>query len=153
MNRPIAYPLTVYYDASCPLCATEMHALRDRDPSGNLGLVDCSAADFDDSGLLASGVNREKLMTLIHARDAYGRWLVGPDCFAAVYGAVGLKSAAAVWGSPRLQPIWKSLYPWVARNRQRLSRLGAHRLLARILPRPPARECGPHGCHKRAHCR
>jgi len=136
VNRPIAYPLTVYYDASCPLCATEMHALRERDDSGRLELVDCSAADFDDAGLLASGVNRDKLMTLIHARDAYGRWLIGPDCFAAVYAAAGLKRPAALWSNPRVQPLWKRLYPWIARNRQRLSRLGAHRLLARIIPKP-----------------
>jgi predicted DCC family thiol-disulfide oxidoreductase YuxK len=129
IKRAVRYPLTVYYDASCPMCASEMHVLRDRDRDGRLQLVDCSAADFDDTALLASGVDREKLMTLIHGRDAYGRWLVGPDCFQAAYGAVGLKLAARVWGSHRLRPIWRRVYPWIARNRQLLSRIGAHRLI------------------------
>lgn len=141
MKRPIRYPLTVFYDASCPMCATEMQALRERDCHGRLELVDCSAADFDDTGFLAAGVNRQDLMTLIHAHDAYGRWLVGPDCFAAVYGAVGLKTPAAMWSAPRLRPFWNVLYPWVARNRQRLSRLGFHRLLARIMRNLPSSSC------------
>ncbi len=48
MNRPPRYPLTVFYDASCPMCASEMHALRDLDREGRLELVDCSAAQFSD---------------------------------------------------------------------------------------------------------
>jgi len=27
MNRPLRYPLTVFYDASCPLCTREMAVL------------------------------------------------------------------------------------------------------------------------------
>ena len=55
------YPLTIYYDASCPLCAAEMHALRDEDHACRLRLVDCSAsagtaeernAHADDEGLV-----------------------------------------------------------------------------------------------------
>jgi predicted DCC family thiol-disulfide oxidoreductase YuxK len=122
MRRPVRYPLTVFYDASCPMCATEMQALRDRDRQGRLELVDCSAHDFDDAGLLAEGVTREKLMTLIHARDAHGRWLVGIDCYEAMYRAVGLEAASRLWGGP-LRPLFELVYPWIARHRQQLSRL------------------------------
>jgi predicted DCC family thiol-disulfide oxidoreductase YuxK len=45
--QPTDYPLTIYYDASCPLCATEMHALKRNDAAGVLELVDCSAPEFD----------------------------------------------------------------------------------------------------------
>jgi predicted DCC family thiol-disulfide oxidoreductase YuxK len=135
VNRPLRYPLTVFYDASCPMCATEMHALRERDRHGHLELVDCSAPDFDDEGLRAEGITKERLMALIHARDAHGRWLVGIDCFEAAYRAVGLEARARIWGDRQLRPVLDRAYPWIARNRQTLSRLGVNRLVRWLLPR------------------
>jgi len=113
----LRFPLTVFYDASCPLCASEMHALKARDADGKLELVDCSAPDFDEGILSGTTVKRSHLMTYLHARDAHGRWLIGVDAFQEIYGAVGLQRLAGLW--PRL----RRLYPWIARNRQRLSRL------------------------------
>jgi predicted DCC family thiol-disulfide oxidoreductase YuxK len=135
MNRPLRYPLTVFYDASCPMCASEMHALRDRDRHGHLELVDCSAPEFDDEGLRAEGITKTKLMALIHARDAHGHWLVGIDCFEAVYRAVGLEARARIWGDRQLRPVLDRAYPWIARNRQTLSGLGVNRLVRWLLPR------------------
>jgi len=122
MNRPVRYPLTVFYDASCPLCATEMHALRRRVADGGLELVDCSAPDFDESVLAGVGIKRADLMDRIHARDAHGRWLVGVDVLEAAYAAAGLTPIAAVLGQPRLRPLLDRLYAWFARNRRWLSR-------------------------------
>src|SRR5689334_24910211 len=90
MNRLILYPLTVFYDASCPMCASEMHALKARDAEGRLELVDCSAADFDETVLAGTCIRREELMTLIHARDAHGRWFVGVDVLEIAYRIAGL---------------------------------------------------------------
>lgn len=123
MRRPIRYPLSVFYDASCPMCSAEMHALRKRDEAGRLVLVDCSAPEFNDEGLRAEGKTRSAFMTRLHARDAHGQWLVGPDAFEAIYRAVGLERIAGVWGSPRLRPLVDRAYHWIARNRQVLSRL------------------------------
>ena len=123
MNRPLRYPLTVFYDASCPLCAREMGALRARDRQGRLEFVDCSAPDFSDEGLRAEGITRDKLMRLIHVRDAHGRWLVGVAGLEAAYRAVGRERTAKVWGSRYLHPLLRPLYAWVARHRQILSRL------------------------------
>lgn len=119
---PLQYPLTVFYDASCPLCAVEMHALKARDRDGRLELVDCSAPEFD-ARVLGLPVTRDALMERIHARDGDGRWLTGVDVFEAVYAAAGLGSLARLWGSRYLRPLLARLYPWVARNRQQLSRL------------------------------
>lgn len=133
MTRPLRYPLTVFYDASCPLCATEMHALRGLDAQGRIELVDCSAREFSDEGLRAEGITRGRLMNRIHARDARGRWLVGVDAFEAVYRAAGLEAVARFWASPRWRPLLERVYPWIARYRQPLSRLGAHRIVGRLI--------------------
>ena len=61
-STAIAYPLTVYYDATCRLCSAEMGAMKARDAAARLVLVDCSALDFD-----AGPAPREALMTAIMA--------------------------------------------------------------------------------------
>jgi predicted DCC family thiol-disulfide oxidoreductase YuxK len=133
VTRPIRYPLTVFYDASCPMCANEMQALCEIDPAKRLELVDCSAAGFSDEGFLAEGITRASLMRRIHARDARGRWLVGMDAFEAVYRAAGLEAAARMWANPRLRPLFDRLYPLIARYRQALSQLGMDVLVRRLI--------------------
>jgi predicted DCC family thiol-disulfide oxidoreductase YuxK len=122
MRRPIRYPLTVFYDASCPMCAAEMHAVRERDTAGRIQLVDCSASEFSDEAFRAEGKTRSAFMARIHARDAHGQWLVGPDAFEAIYRAIGLERRARIWGSRRLRPLVDRAYHWIARNRRSLSR-------------------------------
>jgi predicted DCC family thiol-disulfide oxidoreductase YuxK len=134
--KAIRYPLTVFYDASCPMCANEMHALKERDRDARLDLIDCSARDFDDAVLAGTGITGADLMTRIHARDAHGRWLVALDAIEAAYQAAGLERAARFWGSRRLRPVLDPLYRRVARSRQALSRLGAAALVRRLIGAP-----------------
>ncbi|HNY47882.1 MAG TPA: DCC1-like thiol-disulfide oxidoreductase family protein, partial [Casimicrobium sp.] len=44
MNNAIAvqYPLTIFYDRSCPLCTREVTVLKQYDHADQLQLVDCS---------------------------------------------------------------------------------------------------------------
>jgi predicted DCC family thiol-disulfide oxidoreductase YuxK len=101
----VRFPITVFYDASCPLCADEIHMLKSRDDSDKLVLVDCSTLESPE------------FMRRLHVRDADGLWLVGVDAFRAIYSAVGLKTLGFLW--LLLRPI----YPWIARHRQMLSKL------------------------------
>ena len=126
-------PLTVYYDKSCPMCATEMHVIQDLDWRGRLKLVDCSAPDFDDSAATGEGISRDAMMTKLHARDPEGKWLTGLDAFEAVYASAGLHGPARFWGSRGLRPILGRIYPVVARYRQPLSRLGMHKVVGALL--------------------
>jgi predicted DCC family thiol-disulfide oxidoreductase YuxK len=136
MSEPVRYPLTIFYDNSCPMCASEMHALKARAGAGQLDLVDCSAPEFDAEGLRGEGIRRSDLMGLIHARDARGRWFVGVDVFKIAYAAAGFDAMARFWGSRRLGPWLRRIYPWVARHRQVLSRVGFNRLVRLLLAIP-----------------
>ncbi len=133
MGPRVEYPVRVFYDASCPMCASELHALKRRDREGRLELVDCSAPEFDASPDRDESVSRAALMARIHARDASGRWLVGLDAFAVVYQVAGLTALARIWSDPLWRPVLDPFYAWVARNRQLLSRLGMNRLVRLLL--------------------
>lgn len=134
-----AWPLVIYYDASCPLCREEMHALAEFDHGGRLQLRDASVPDFQDADLQSAGIRLPELMRLIHARDAAGRWYRGVEVFELAYGAAGLHGIAAVWANPRLRPLWDRIYPWVARFRQPLSKLHLNRPYGWLVRRAAAR--------------
>lgn len=135
----VAWPLVIYYDASCPLCREEMHALASHDHDRRLRLVDASSPGFSDADTLAAGLKTSDLMRLIHARDIEGRWYRGVEVFELAYGAAGLAGIARLWGHPRLRPLWDRLYPWIARLRQPLSRLRLNRLYGALVRRAAAR--------------
>lgn len=124
MSAPDRYPLTIYFDGTCPLCRAETSALKTGDRGDRLRLVDCSAADFDDPDVAAAGISRSDLLRIIHARSADGTWLRGVAVYEAMYRATGYETMARVWAHPILRPLWNRLYPWVARNRMTVSRLG-----------------------------
>jgi predicted DCC family thiol-disulfide oxidoreductase YuxK len=149
MSVPTAFPLAVYYDASCPLCRAEMEAMKARDTGNVLQLVDCSAPDFDAVTCTAEGVTPAMMMARIHARDAAGRWLRGVEVFAVVYRAAGLHRMALVYESALLRPLLDRLYPWIADHRYLLSRLGLARMfrvpaasMPATCPIPPPGEHG-----------
>jgi len=127
------WPLTIYYDASCPLCREELHALAAADRAGRLRLHEIAAPDAVDAHCRAAGVDRAMLMARIHARDADGRWYRGVPVFELAYGAAGLAGVAALFAHPRLRPWWDRVYPWVADHRQALSRLRLHRLFGWVV--------------------
>ena len=68
------YPLTLFYDASCPVCALEMDHLRARDRDGRLELVDISAPGFDAA---CHGFDHADLDAAIHAVRPDGTVLRG----------------------------------------------------------------------------
>ncbi|HVF65875.1 MAG TPA: DUF393 domain-containing protein [Casimicrobiaceae bacterium] len=119
--------LTVYYDASCPVCVSEMNAVKSRDKRDALKLIDCSGKLGTPAGEL---LDREAMMALLHVRNARGEWLVGIPAYEAILAAIGFPRLARLVGSKRLRPVLDRLYAFVARNRYRIPARGFARLLA-----------------------
>ena len=116
----ITYPLTIYYDASCPLCAAEMHTIKETDFENKLILVDCSTDVFDEPAFCPS--TKLGMMARIHAVDAAGQWLTGVDVFAIAYKAGGFNKLGQFWGNKTLRPFLTRAYPFIADNRHWLSK-------------------------------
>jgi predicted DCC family thiol-disulfide oxidoreductase YuxK len=140
MLATVKLPITVFYDHSCPMCRSEMLAMKSRDTANAIILADCSPADFDETPFVKDGIHRIDMMRLIHAKDADGKWLIGVDVFAVIYRLAGFRFLSAVWGSSILRPILSRLYPWVADNRMWLSKFGVPKFFS-ALEKP----CGADG--------
>jgi len=124
----IAYPLTIYFDASCVLCYSEMQSIKHNDADNRLILVDCSTPEFNDSEFQKQGVTRDAMMNCLHAQDAQGNWLKGVTAFEIIYRSVGMTTIAKLWGHPLIRPLAERAYPWIARNRHILSALGLNKV-------------------------
>lgn len=115
------YPLTVYFDASCPICHSEILNIKAHDNNSQLLLVDCSASGFSDAPFRRENVSLSDMMTRLHVRDSKGAWIKGTDAMELIYRTVGMQRIARLW--ERHAPLGR-LYPWIARNRQALSLTG-----------------------------
>jgi predicted DCC family thiol-disulfide oxidoreductase YuxK len=116
------FPLTLLYDAACPVCSLEMDHLRERCTDGSLRFVDITAPGFDAA---AWATTQAELMARIHGVRPDGTHLVGLAALREAYAAVGLGG----WLAPT---AWRGLagpadaaYEQFARHRQRWSRLAA----------------------------
>jgi predicted DCC family thiol-disulfide oxidoreductase YuxK len=126
MKKIIAFPLTIYFDGSCRLCRSEIENIAARDLLHRLQLVDCSALAFDASSFPFS---QTELMNNIAAQDATGAWLRGIDVFIAAYEAADLSWVSNVLAASGVKPLAERGYPWLVRNRYRISALGLHHIL------------------------
>lgn len=118
------YPLTVYYDASCRLCNSEMQNIKIHDSGEHLILVDCSGSGFDDTPYRPDGVTRKAMMECLHVRTSDGEWIKGVAAFELLYRTTGMLTIARLWGGRFTRPLAERIYPWVARHRRLVSWTG-----------------------------
>lgn len=81
---PPAFPLQVFYDGACSICAAEMDLYRRREQCGRLIFVDLSSPDFDPAPY---GITREAFLYEMHAIDWQGRVYRGVEAFWAIWHA------------------------------------------------------------------
>jgi predicted DCC family thiol-disulfide oxidoreductase YuxK len=113
------YPLKVFYDASCPVCALEMDKLGARDTAGRLVLVDMSAPDFDAR---CHGFDAADLDAAIHAVRPDGSVVRGMAVLRLAYAAAGLGWLLRPSGFGPLRPAFDAAYRVFARHRKSISR-------------------------------
>jgi predicted DCC family thiol-disulfide oxidoreductase YuxK len=113
------YPLTLLYDAACPVCSLEMDHLRERNVEGRLLFIDISAPDFNPApyGVTLADMNAE-----IHGLRPDGSMLRGVQVLRLAYAAVGLGWVLSPTGWAPLLPLFDVGYRVFARHRQTISR-------------------------------
>ena len=120
MKKP-EFPVRVFYDGACSVCATEIgHYLR-HDPVGKLIAVDISAAGFDPAPYQ---IPLAEFMYELHVIDQAGRIYCGVEAFWAIWQAFPASSLYGIMGTlataPVLSRLARLLYKGFARIRQYL---------------------------------
>lgn len=119
---PPAYPLTLLYDAACPVCSLEMDHLRARDTAGRLAFVDIAAPGFDATAYCTT---HTALDAEIHGIWADGSVSKGMATLRAAYAAVGLGWVLRPTELAPVRPVFDLAYRVFARYRRPISRVAA----------------------------
>lgn len=112
------YPLTVFFDGACPICAREIALMKRMDQQRQLEFNDFSSVAYDTASI---DVSSAELGRIIHARWADGRVISGVEVFRAMWEAVGLGMLARLSRLSLIEPMVLRAYAWFARNRLRLT--------------------------------
>lgn len=112
------FPLAIYYDGSCAICAGEMEVYRRQNHAGRLTFVDISDPAFDPGAI---GSSRAALMYELHAIDRTGTVFRGVQAFRAIWQAfpdsARYRFLAALVASPLVAPLAGLVYRSFARIR------------------------------------
>jgi predicted DCC family thiol-disulfide oxidoreductase YuxK len=96
------FPLKVFYDGSCKVCATEIERYRRRDHDERLILVDINDPSFDPASF---GISLKDFMYQMHAIDRSGRVFRGVDAFWATWQAFPSSTLLGMCGTLITQPL------------------------------------------------
>ncbi len=117
------FPLRIYYDGACIVCATEVERYGRHDHAGRLVLVDISDPAFDPAPL---GITLDALMYQMHVIDRTGRVYRNVEAFWAIWQAFPASTLLGFLGKlvtlPGLQRVARFCYRIFARYRKYLPR-------------------------------
>lgn len=133
MPSPPAFPLRIFYDGACVVCAAEVEHYVRQDRDKRLLAIDISAPDFDPQPY---NLSMEAFQRQMHAIDADGVIFRGVEAFWAIWQAFPAASRYGLLGRLMTLPLINGL-----------ARCG-YRLFARFrkyLPRRP-RTCPDNAC-------
>jgi predicted DCC family thiol-disulfide oxidoreductase YuxK len=116
-----AFPLQIFYDGSCSVCAAEMGIYQRKEHGGRLIFVDVSSPDFDPA---LYGIALNAFMHEMHAIDRRGRVYRGVEAFWAIWHAFPTSSWYGFLGNlvalPGASLLARLAYSGFARTRKYL---------------------------------
>ncbi|MEE4086206.1 DUF393 domain-containing protein [Pseudomonas viridiflava] len=118
MYENTKWPLTLYFDGECPLCAREIKLLRAHAAPDRLHFVDISDEAFDPQ---AMGYTLEQMESVLHAKFDDGTWVTGLDATLWSWRAAGLGAWAAPLSWPAFRPLLNVAYRLFCRWRPQLA--------------------------------
>lgn len=115
------FPLRVFFDGSCSVCAREIEMYRVKDREGKLRCIDISAPDFEPEQY---SIPQEDFMKLMHAIDARGVVYRGVESFWAIWQAFPSSTLFGLLGTlislPLINPLARVCYGSFSNIRQYL---------------------------------
>jgi predicted DCC family thiol-disulfide oxidoreductase YuxK len=120
------FPLRLFYDGACSVCATQIERYGRMDREGRLILVDINAPDFDPAPL---GFTQDELMYQMHAIDRSGTVYRNVEAFWAIWQAFPASTLLGLLGAIITLPVVKQIarlcYKGFARIRKYLPKRDA----------------------------
>ncbi|PJE79213.1 hypothetical protein CI610_01832 [invertebrate metagenome] len=116
-RRNIVYPVTLFYDGSCPLCMKEVHWLQSRNQHHRLLLEDITSENFRER---FPDLDVDALDRFLHVRLGNGDMLKGVDATWAVWSSVGRGWVIAPLRWPLLAYLADACYALFAAYRHKL---------------------------------
>ncbi|OGU00399.1 MAG: thiol-disulfide oxidoreductase [Geobacteraceae bacterium GWB2_52_12] len=105
------FPLRIFYDGSCSVCASEVERYGRKDREGRLILVDISAPDFNADSF---GIPLAEFMFRMHAIDRSGTVYRGVEAFWAIWQAFPGSTLPGLCGRlimlPLVNPLARLFY-------------------------------------------
>lgn len=111
--------LTIFYDGQCPLCVTEMRALKRLDRQQRINLVDLHQDNFQS---IWPNIDKSQAMKKIHGQ-LNGQVITGLDVTYHAWRLVGKKCRVVWLNWPLIRPLANQAYTVFAKHRHRISTL------------------------------
>jgi len=115
------FPIQVFYDGACSVCASEIEHYLRQDHRGRLLAVDISAPGFDPE---PHQIALHEFMYELHVIDRVGGVYRGVEAFWAIWQALPSSTVYGIMGSvinlPVVNPVARLLYKGFARIRPHL---------------------------------
>jgi predicted DCC family thiol-disulfide oxidoreductase YuxK len=116
-NTP-TFPVTVFYDGSCSVCAAEIEHYRRKNHAGRLVLVDISSPDFKPE---LYNIGLQAFMYELHVIDRTGKVYKGIEAFWALWQVFPAATLYGMMGTlitlPVINPLARLCYKGFARIR------------------------------------